>query len=61
MALFHSFLWLSSRPLSRYATLSVSNHLSIIIYNVPCLDIVTSAAMNIEVHVAFLVLSRYVP
>ena len=35
MALFHSFLWLSSRPLSIYATSSLSIHLSVIIYNVP--------------------------
>ena len=63
MALFHSFLWLSSIPLCIYHTfltqLSVSGHLGC--FHV--LVIVNSAAMNMWVHVFFLrkVLSGYMP
>ena len=64
MALFHSFLWLSSIPLYivphlLYPFTSVDGHLGC--FHV--LAIVNSAAMNIGVHVSFwiIVLSRYTP
>ena len=62
MALFHSFLWLSITLLCIYTTPSLSIHLG----HLDCLHhlvIVTSAAVNIRVHVFFLiiVLSGYMP
>ena len=64
MALFHSFLWLSSIPL--YTCLTSSLHSSVY-GRLACfhvLAIVDSAAMNIGVHVSFLNYSfalRYMP
>ena len=64
MALFHSFLWLSSIPLCIYTTSSLSIHHG----HLGCfhvLAIVNSAAMNIGVHVSFqirvLIFSGYMP
>ena len=62
MALFCSFLWLSSIPLYICTTSSLSIHLSMdICFHV--LAIVNSAAMNKGVHVSFriTVLSGYMP
>ena len=61
MALFHSFLWLSSIPLYICTTSS----LSIYQWNLDCLHvlaIVSDAAMNIGVHVSFgiILLSDYI-
>ena len=64
MALFHSFLWLSSIPLCIYTTSffihsSADGHLSCF----PVLAIVNSAAVNTGVHVSFqiIVFSGYMP
>ena len=52
MALFHSFLWLSSIPLFVNTT-SLSIHVSGHVGCFHVLAIVKSAAMNIEVHASF--------
>ena len=63
MALFHSFLWLSSIPLYS-CTFSLSIHLvNGHLGSFHVLTLVNSAAMNIGVHVCFQirVLSGYMP
>ena len=65
MALFHSFLWLSSIPLYLCTTSSLSIHLSVN-GHLGCfhvLAVVNGAAMNVGVHVSFQirVFSRYMP
>ena len=62
MALFHSFIWVSSIPLF----ICTTSFLSIYQWNLDCLHvlaIVSDAAMNIGVHVSFgiIVLSDYIP
>ena len=67
MAIFHSFLWLSSIPLYICTTSSlfihVDGHLGC--FHVLLAVIVNSAAMNIGVHISFrirvFVFSRYMP
>ena len=67
MALFHSFLWLSSIPLSLYVCIYIyiTSSLSILsLYiQVDALAIVNSAPVNTEVHVSFSVFisSGYMP
>ena len=54
MAKFHSFLWLSSIPLCIYTTSSLAIHL--LMDTCFCTSaIVNNAAMNIGVHVSFLI------
>ena len=62
MALFHSFLWLSSFPLCIHTTSFLSIHL--LIGHLGCfhvLAIVNNAVVNIGLHIPFLIiiLSRY--
>ena len=53
MALFHSFLWLSSVLLYIRTSSSLSIHLSMVIWVAYDLAIVNSAAMTNGVHVSF--------
>ena len=61
MAVFHSFLWLSSIPLCIYIFIHSSVYRHIDCFHV--LAIVNSAAVNTGVHVSFqiIVLSGYMP